>query len=51
MPQSIQIHQFDNGLVLLGEHMDWLESAAFTLLLLATFVRTFYAIKAGEEVV
>lgn len=28
----IHTHQFDNGLVLLAEPMDWLESAAFTIL-------------------
>ncbi len=31
MPQSIQIHKYDNGLVLLAEDMDWLESAAFSV--------------------
>ena len=30
--QPIPVHQFDNGLVLLAEPMEWLESAAFTLL-------------------
>lgn len=33
MNQPIHIEQFDNGLVLLAEPMEWLESAAFTLLL------------------
>ncbi len=33
MPQEIFTHQFNNGLVLLAEPMDWLESAAFTMLL------------------
>ena len=32
MSQPIYTHQFDNGLVLLAEPMDWLESAAFSLL-------------------
>lgn len=32
MTQPIYTHQFDNGLVLLAEPMDWLESAAFSLL-------------------
>lgn len=31
--ESARIHQFDNGLTLIAERMDWLESAAFTLLL------------------
>mgnify|MGYP001818454310 CR=1 FL=1 len=31
MPQSIQIHQYENGLVLLAENMEWLESAAFSI--------------------
>jgi predicted Zn-dependent peptidase len=30
--QSIYTHLFENGLVLVGEAMDWLESAAFSLL-------------------
>ncbi len=30
--QPIHIHRFDNGLVLLAEPMQWLESAAFSLL-------------------
>jgi len=30
--ETIFSHKFDNGLVLLGESMDWLESAAFSLL-------------------
>ena len=29
---AIQIHEFPNGLTLVGESMDWLESAAFSLL-------------------
>lgn len=33
MTQTIHTHRFDNGLVLLAECMDWLESAAFCLLL------------------
>ena len=33
VPQSIYTHQFDNGLALVAESMDWLESAAFSLLL------------------
>jgi len=33
--QTIFTHQFDNGLVLLAEPMDWLESAAFSLLVRA----------------
>lgn len=32
MSQPIYTHQFDNGLVLIAEPMDWLESAAFSLL-------------------
>ncbi len=32
MTQSIQIHTYDNGLVLLAQPMDWLESAAFSVL-------------------
>jgi predicted Zn-dependent peptidase len=31
VPQSIQIHEYENGLVLLAENMEWLESAAFSL--------------------
>jgi predicted Zn-dependent peptidase len=31
LPQQINIHVFDNGLVLLCETMDWLESAAFSV--------------------
>lgn len=37
MTQAIHSHTFDNGLVLLAETMDWLESAAFTLLLPAGY--------------
>ena len=33
MSQRIQTHTFDNGLQLVGERMDWLESAAFSILL------------------
>lgn len=33
MTQIIYTQQFDNGLVLLAEQMEWLESAAFSLLL------------------
>ena len=32
MSKTIHSHVFPNGLVLLGESMPWLESAAFTLL-------------------
>ena len=32
MTETIFSHKFENGLVLLGEPMDWLESAAFSLL-------------------
>jgi predicted Zn-dependent peptidase len=32
LSQPIYTHEFDNGLVLLAEPMDWLESAAFSLL-------------------
>lgn len=32
MTQPIHTHQFENGLILLAEPMDWLESAAFNLL-------------------
>ena len=31
MTQAIHHHQFDNGLILLGESMAWLESAAFAI--------------------
>lgn len=33
MANQVYSHQFDNGLTLLAEPMDWLESAAFTLLI------------------
>ncbi|MCA9131690.1 MAG: insulinase family protein [Planctomycetales bacterium] len=33
MDQKLLLRQFDNGLVLLGEHMPWLRSAAFSFLL------------------
>lgn len=33
MANKVQIHEFDNGLTLLAEPMEWLESAAFSLLL------------------
>lgn len=33
MPQKIYTHHLSNGMVLLGEAMDWLESAAFSLLI------------------
>ena len=33
MEQTLLHRQFDNGLVLLGEHMPWLRSAAFSFLL------------------
>ena len=33
MTQSLYTHRFENGLVLLAEPMDWLESAAFSILL------------------
>ena len=36
--QAIYTHTFDNGLVLLAESMDWLESVAFTLQLRAGYV-------------
>lgn len=32
MTDTIQIHGYDNGLVLVTQRMDWLESAAFSLL-------------------
>ena len=32
MTKSIHVHTFPNGLVLIAEPMDWLESAAFTLM-------------------
>ena len=35
MTQTIYTHQFENGLVLLAEPMEWLESAAFSLLVRA----------------
>ena len=36
--QAIHTHTFDNGLVLLAETMDWLESAAFAILLPAGYI-------------
>lgn len=39
MAQEIRDHQFSNGLVLLAERMDWVESAAFTILLTAGCTR------------
>ena len=33
MPQTILSHRFDNGLALVAEPMDWLESAAFSFLI------------------
>ncbi len=36
--QAINTHRFDNGLVLLAETMDWLESAAFAVLLPAGYI-------------
>lgn len=33
MDQELLRHQFDNGLILLGEHMPWLRSASFSFLL------------------
>ncbi len=39
MPQPINIHQYKNGLVLLTERMDWVESAAFSLLVPAGSAR------------
>ena len=33
MNDHVQVHRFENGLVLLAEPMDWVESAAFTWLL------------------
>ncbi len=39
MPQpQIQVHQFDNGLVLLAQPMDWLRSVSFAIQLPAGFV-------------
>ncbi len=32
MTKSIQVHTYDNGLVLVAQQMDWLESAAFAVL-------------------
>ena len=32
MTKSIEIHEYDNGLTLVTQRMDWLESAAFSLL-------------------
>ena len=37
MTQAIHSHTLDNGLVLLAESMDWLESAAFAILLPAGY--------------
>jgi len=39
VPSSIYTHSFENGLVLLVEQMDWVESAAFSLLLPAGCAR------------
>lgn len=39
LPNQVHIHQFDNGLTLLAEPMEWLESAAFSLLLKAGAAR------------
>lgn len=39
MTQSIQIHEYDNGLVLVTQRMEWLESAAFSLLVPAGCAR------------
>lgn len=38
MTQAIYSHQFDNGLILLAEAMEWLESAAFTIQLPAGYI-------------
>ncbi|MCA9172124.1 MAG: insulinase family protein, partial [Planctomycetales bacterium] len=38
MTQAIYSHQFKNGLTLLGESMDWLESVAFSLQLPAGYI-------------
>jgi len=35
LPNTIYQHQYDNGLTLLAEPMDWLESAAFTMMVSA----------------
>jgi predicted Zn-dependent peptidase len=37
--EPIQIHQYDNGLALVTQRMDWLESAAFSLLVPAGCAR------------
>ncbi|MHB8971451.1 MAG: M16 family metallopeptidase [Pirellulaceae bacterium] len=39
MAESIQIHEYENGLVLVTQRMDWVESAAFSLLVPAGCVR------------
>ncbi|MCA9196126.1 MAG: insulinase family protein [Planctomycetales bacterium] len=39
MTQQLHSHQFENGLVLVAEPMDWLESAAFAVLLPAGYTR------------
>ena len=39
VPQEFHTHQLENGLVLIAESMDWLESSAFTLVLPAGCVR------------
>ena len=39
MTQTLHAHTFDNGLVLLAEPMNWLESTAFALLTPAGYVR------------
>ncbi len=39
MSDTINIHHYDNGLVLLSERMEWLESAAFSLFLPARAIR------------
>jgi len=37
--EPIQIHQYDNGLALVTQRMDWVESAAFSLLVQAGYAR------------
>ena len=32
MTEPIQIHEYENGLALVTQRMDWVESAAFSLL-------------------
>ena len=39
MTEPIQIHEYENGLALVTQRMDWVESAAFSLLVPAGCAR------------